>query len=53
MKDFSYAPVALSGDVHLVPKTYLLLQFASNREHIDTIKIFFMSKDLAALLVLR
>ena len=53
MKDFSYAPVALSGDVHLVPKTYLLLQFASKREHIDTIKIFFMFKDLVVLLVLR
>ena len=53
MKDFSYAPVALSGDVHLVPKTYLLLQFASKREHIDIIKIFFIFKDLVVFFVLR
>ena len=53
MNDFSYAPVTLSGDVHLVPKTYLLLQFASNSEHIDTIKIFFIFKNLVMFFVLR
>ena len=42
-----------SGDVHLVPRTYLLLQFASNREHASKIKMFFMVKDLIVLFVLR
>jgi len=53
IKDFSYAPVLLSGDVHLVPKTYLLLQFVSKIEHTSKIIMFFMTKDLTMFFVSR